>query len=179
VTVRIYQFLLIQNDLSQDKFGTWTTSQGNSWYYKWCLMYPHVKNGTKPNAGCNWHEFQYFHMISIYFPARCCLIYTVNSIICFICWYNIMLILYIGRVALLHGPEGVQVSHVISKAFKWIWVSSRELKWGQVSAIEFKLVQVGPSGPNPPAPILLSNFSWLCRYVYIYIYISWILTPII
>ena len=84
VIVRIYRFLLVQNDLSQDKFGWWTTSQSNSWYYKWFLMHPQVKTGTKPNAGFNWHLFEYFCKISIYFPARCCLINTVNSMTAFL-----------------------------------------------------------------------------------------------
>ena len=42
-------------------------------------MYPHIKTGTKPNARCYLHLFQYVYKISICFHARCCLINAVNS----------------------------------------------------------------------------------------------------
>jgi len=74
VIVRIYSFLLVQNELSQDKFRWWTTSQSNRCYYKWFLMYPHVKAGTKPNAGFNWHLFNIFVRFLYILPSRCCLI---------------------------------------------------------------------------------------------------------
>ena len=52
-------------------------------------MYPHVEAGIKPNAGFDLHLFQSFCKISLslslyiyIFPARCCLIYAVNSMSC-------------------------------------------------------------------------------------------------
>jgi len=66
-TARIYWFLLIQNELCQDRFGWWAAFQSTSWYYKWFLIYPHVKTGTKLNAGLNGHLFQYCNKISIYY----------------------------------------------------------------------------------------------------------------
>ena len=56
-TIRIDRLLLVQSEVSQVKFGWWTTYQSNSWYYTSFLMYPHVKTNTKPNAWSYLHLF--------------------------------------------------------------------------------------------------------------------------
>ncbi len=117
VIVRIYRFLVVQTELFQYKFGWWTNSQSSSWYYKWLLRYPHVKTPTKPNAGFNWHLFQSFYKRFIYFSARCCLIYTVNSMSACVshCVISFVAYVYVGQSldsVVLWGCKDVAASYM-------------------------------------------------------------------
>jgi len=45
--------LLIQNKLCNDKFEWWTAFESKNCYYKYLLVYSHVKTGAEPHAEFN------------------------------------------------------------------------------------------------------------------------------
>ena len=68
-------------------------------------------------------------------------------------------------------PSGIKSHEVKWTEVKWnqVWVYPREPNWIQVSPTESKRDQRRRRLP----PILLSNFSWLYRYVCRYVYTYW------